>query len=85
MQNFQQLLDQFATQSSLQNGNDQIIRYNIYSSEGERALELYEKGVSLMKARSDLDQGDPFGWVYQAGIHGNFWRNVEQLAKWSAA
>ena len=85
MKSFEQLLSQFSSQSSLENGNDQFIRYSVYSSEGQRALELYEKGVSLMKERSSVDQGDPFGWVYQAGIHGNFWRNISDLAEWSAA
>ncbi|HAB90273.1 MAG TPA: hypothetical protein DCF84_07020, partial [Bacteroidetes bacterium] len=85
MSKFKNLLSQFSKQGSLENGNDQIVRYNAYSGEGKRALALYEKGVSLMKERSAVDQGDPFGWVYQAGIHGNFWRDVEQLAKWSSA
>ena len=84
MQNFEALLAEFSDQGSLQQGNNEIVRYNAYSSEGQQALELYEKAVSLMKERSSVNQGDPFGWVYQAGMHGNFWRNVEQLASWSS-
>ena len=84
MQTFEQLLADFSEKSTLQQGNHEIVRYNAYSSEGQQALELYEKGVSLMKERSSVNQGDPFGWVYQAGIHGNFWRDVEKLASWSA-
>ena len=84
MQTFEQLLANFSEKGSLQQGNNEIIRYNAYSSEGQQALDLYEKGVSLMKERSSVNQGDPFGWVYQAGIHGNFWRDVEKLASWSS-
>ena len=83
MQNFEQLLGKFSEQDSLQRGNNEYIRYNAYTTEGENALNLYEIGVALMKERSFANQGDPFGWDYQAGIHGTFWGNLQGLASWA--
>ena len=32
-----------------------------------------------MKLRSAANEADPFGWSYQAGIHGTFWTNMYDL------
>ncbi len=73
--------------NSLEQGNSEFVRHSVYSEAGQEALELYEKAVTLMKARSKVNQGDPLGWTYQAGIHGTFFgesqAGKEALATWA--
>ena len=78
--NFTQLLSRFnAPESrSLETSNLDRVRHNVYTSDGAKALALYEKAVGLMKEKSDQNPGDPLGWTYQAGIHGLWNLDVEQ-------
>lgn len=78
--NFTQLLSRFnAPESrSLETSNSDRVRHNVYTSDGAKALALYEKAVGLMKEKSDQNPGDPLGWTYQAGIHGLWNLDFEQ-------
>ena len=82
---FTQLLSEYAESKnrSLENPNFSRVRHNVYTSEGEKALALFEKAVGLMKERSAQNQGDPLGWSYQAGIHGLWNLDYEQPDKLS--
>ena len=77
--NFKQLIKKFDRKTSLEASSETFIRHNVFSDEGQKAAELYEKAVGLMKARSAANEADPFGWLYQAGIHGTFWTNLDDL------
>ena len=83
MMNFKQLINQYSKELSLETGNSNYIRHNVYSDEGAKALELYEKAVLIMKERSEVNQGDPLGWTYQASIHGTFINERESLSQWA--
>lgn len=89
MYSFSDLLADNADRNSLEQGNPAFVRHSVYSEAGQRALELYETAVTLMKARSEINQGDPLGWIYQAGIHGTFFSQnqvgKEALATWADA
>ena len=84
---FSDLIADNADRNSLEQGNSEFVRHSVYSEAGQEALELYEKAVTLMKARSKVNQGDPLGWIYQAGIHGTFFEQnkagKEALATWA--
>lgn len=81
--NFQALLNTFSNSTSLESGNDQIIRHNAFSGNGQKAIDLYGKAVREMKRRDNapLDSGrvDPTSWKYQAAIHGTFWETLDEL------
>lgn len=79
LMNFRKLLRKFDREESLEQSSKQHIRYNAFSPEGKEALRMYKKAVGLMKERSSVNQADPFGWLYQAGIHGTFWSNMGEL------
>ena len=89
MYSFSDLLADNADRNSLEQGNPAFVRHSVYSEAGQRALELYETAVTLMKARSEINPGDPLGWIYQAGIHGTFFGQnqvgKEALATWADA
>ncbi|MGA1172003.1 MAG: hypothetical protein ACO3TN_06750, partial [Aquiluna sp.] len=76
---FRKLLREFSRANSLETGSRQHVRYNAFSDEGAESIRLYEKAVGIMKAKSVVNQADPYGWSYQAGIHGTFWTNMNQL------
>jgi hypothetical protein len=78
---FGSLLKKYDSAKSIENGSERLVRHNVYSEEGIKATKLYEKAVGIMKARSEKDQSDPYGWTYQAGIHGTFWTDLETLAQ----
>ena len=84
---FSDLIADNADRNSLEQGNPEFQRHSVYSETGQQALELYEKAVTLMKARSKVNPGDPLGWIYQAGIHGTFFTQTkagkEALATWA--
>lgn len=86
---FSDLIADNADRNSLEQGNPEFVRHSMHSESGQQALELYEKAVTLMKARSEVNQGDPLGWIYQAGIHGTFFTQnqvgKEALATWADA
>ena len=76
---FRKLLREFSGANSLEAGSRQHVRYNAFSNEGAESIRLYEKAVGIMKEKSAVDQADPYGWSYQAGIHGTFWNTMNQL------
>jgi len=76
---FRKLLREFSDAKSLESGSRQHVRYNAFTEEGAESIRLYEKAVGIMKANSAVDQADPYGWLYQAGIHGTFWNTMDQL------
>ena len=76
---FRKLLREFSGAKSLERGSREHVRYNAFSEEGAESIRLYEKAVGIMKAKSAVDQADPYGWSYQAGIHGTFWNTMNQL------
>lgn len=77
--NFRKLLRKFDRSESLERGSEDHVRYNAFSDEGKEAIRLYEKAVGIMKEKSALNQADPYGWLYQAGIHGTFWNTMNDL------
>jgi len=50
------------------NGAQPLNRYEARSTEGEKAVQAYAKGVRKMKER---DANDPTSWDFQAAIHGS--------------
>ncbi|MBW4596368.1 MAG: tyrosinase family protein [Brasilonema angustatum HA4187-MV1] len=52
-------------------------RRNIYKilESGGSEIAAYRKGVEVMKARSNANQNDPTGWIFQANMHGTSLRN----------
>lgn len=70
--NFSDLLAKYSSPEnrSLENGNPNRVRHNVYYPEGKEALVLFDKAVGLMKERSLRNPADLLGWNYQAGIHG---------------
>jgi hypothetical protein len=77
--NFRKLLRKFDRSESLERGSDKHVRYSAFSEEGKEAIRLYEKAVGIMKEKSAENQADPYGWLYQAGIHGTFWNTMNDL------
>lgn len=57
-------------------GDRRHVRYNVFSRQGEKALDLYQKAATLMKARPERD---PLSWRHQASIHGSFWLTIADL------
>ena len=83
--NFEALVRSFANAKSLETGNNQLVRYNAFSKEGQKAIALYDQAIAEMKRRDDqpLKNGkvDPTSWKYQAAIHGTFWDSLDELNK----
>ena len=84
---FQELIAKWSGADSLEQGNSQYTRYNVFSKRGQKALERYQKAVGIMK---EYDQnpdnfGYPYSWLTQASIHGSFWTSIEQLLMNAAA
>ena len=83
--NFESLVNSFASTKSLETGNNQFVRYNAFSEEGQKAIALYDQAIAEMKRRDDrpLQNGrvDPSSWKYQAAIHGTFWGSLSDLNK----
>ena len=81
--NFEALVKSFANAKSLETGNDQYVRYNAFSKEGQKAIALYDQAIAEMKRRNNqpLENGrvDPTSWKYQAAIHGTFWQSWSDL------